>query len=550
LAEVDSVHGSAYVLQSSGKLTRLSVGDSVLPGDVITTGGFDVARVTLRCPDDTRIQLENSTRVCILGEPAGPQVQLCYGEVSTDVPADSADPSFDVPAYEVMIAAAGCNTKVGRDSCVYIQEDLDGSEFAVSVERGSVDCADPNDSAKGFTLAENRHALVGGGFEFVTRVDRFGLHLSPRIVDPPGQFGIPGEIQYGRGVAFDGTYLWVANGARYYYHGARDVAEKRWLFKVDPQSREVIGTLDLGDKCDAMGPAGLAWDGKHLWAADVYGQNILKIDPNDPVAPVVDVISAKRLGIEQLAVSDGMLWGLGKANRRRDDVVHRYNLAAGKWLPLDERDVIPGDITGFYALTGRGGSPYLHVVDLYSDMPGCIYRLDQEDCFDQPVWTGSERGARVRAMCPGSEPNEWWMLSRDWGWMRPMKTEPVKPRVEGKPAGNAAATGSERHADLDTRPAFAGNRDEDSLPRLQPARPASQGGPAVLRDRKSLTVVSPQLESKIVPNKKVLCSLNLHQGRISPPFGCSRAGLVRVPQLPSNTNLSVSFVRRKGSIHA
>jgi YVTN family beta-propeller protein len=76
-----------------------------------------------------------------------------------------------------------------------------------------------------------------------------------------------------RGVAFDGTSIWVTNSSA-------DTARK-----IDPATNTVTATVGVGDN-----PLGIAFDGTSIWVANSGSANVTKINPaNNTVTATVPV---------------------------------------------------------------------------------------------------------------------------------------------------------------------------------------------------------------------------------------------------------------------
>jgi len=82
------------------------------------------------------------------------------------------------------------------------------------------------------------------------------------------EFGMPAEIDYPYGAAFDGSHLLVSEG----FYGSI-------IYKLDPQDGSVVGSVDVGSVCQQ--PWGLAWDGTKLWIAAYWDNKIYAVDVSD-----------------------------------------------------------------------------------------------------------------------------------------------------------------------------------------------------------------------------------------------------------------------------
>jgi YVTN family beta-propeller protein len=77
--------------------------------------------------------------------------------------------------------------------------------------------------------------------------------------------GRPGVISVGNepdGIAFDGTFIWVAN------------AVSNTVSKIDPASNVVVATVDVEES-----PVGVAFDGAYIWVTNHVSNSVSKIDP-------------------------------------------------------------------------------------------------------------------------------------------------------------------------------------------------------------------------------------------------------------------------------
>lgn len=82
------------------------------------------------------------------------------------------------------------------------------------------------------------------------------------------ELALPGELSAVSDIAFDGTNLWVSEGA-----------QSSLLYKVDPTSGRLRGLVDMHEYCSE--PLGLAWDevGNMLWIVDRKGWMIHIVHP-------------------------------------------------------------------------------------------------------------------------------------------------------------------------------------------------------------------------------------------------------------------------------
>ncbi len=63
-----------------------------------------------------------------------------------------------------------------------------------------------------------------------------------------------------RGVAFDGTHIWIVN------------SDDNSISKMDIVTNAVVATVQVGEK-----PRGVAFDGTHIWVANSEDNSVTKI---------------------------------------------------------------------------------------------------------------------------------------------------------------------------------------------------------------------------------------------------------------------------------
>lgn len=73
---------------------------------------------------------------------------------------------------------------------------------------------------------------------------------------------------YETGLAFDGEYLWS---------GGSLIGQREGLFQIDPSTRDITLTLPGS----GVHPAGLAWDGTHLWQVDADARKLHRLEPEE-----------------------------------------------------------------------------------------------------------------------------------------------------------------------------------------------------------------------------------------------------------------------------
>jgi glutamine cyclotransferase len=84
-----------------------------------------------------------------------------------------------------------------------------------------------------------------------------------------GHFRIPVPADDPRGIAWDGTYLWVVTGP--------DTNETPVIFQIDPAD----GAVQQSFEAPGHRPRGLTWDGEALWYSAQGTRTIYRLDPNN-----------------------------------------------------------------------------------------------------------------------------------------------------------------------------------------------------------------------------------------------------------------------------
>ena len=95
-------------------------------------------------------------------------------------------------------------------------------------------------------------------------------------------------------VAFDGTNIWVAN------NGSNNVS------KINPTTNTVIATVFVG-----LGPAGLAYDGTNIWVSNYNAGTVKKINPTTNAITATVIVGT---GTEGLAFDGTSLWVANSGN--------------------------------------------------------------------------------------------------------------------------------------------------------------------------------------------------------------------------------------------
>jgi len=156
----------------------------------------------------------------------------------------------------------------------------------------------------------------------------------------------PSPGKFCTGLAFDGSYLWVAD------------YKADLIYKLDPASGAVLHQIPS----PGFWPMGLAWDGQHLWNVDYKQKNIFKIDPLD--GTILVTIEAPSDFPEGLAWHDNTLW-IGDA---MNNAIMKIDLSDGTAVKE-----FNGPARSVNGLTSDGR--YLWSSDRYLDE---IYMIDPE----------------------------------------------------------------------------------------------------------------------------------------------------------------------------
>jgi len=82
----------------------------------------------------------------------------------------------------------------------------------------------------------------------------------------------PTNVPYSEGITFDGQYLWTCGWEETNGNGSH-------LFKIDPETGEVVDSFDYPGGFADNWPHGITFDGTYLWANNFENHTLDKIDP-------------------------------------------------------------------------------------------------------------------------------------------------------------------------------------------------------------------------------------------------------------------------------
>ncbi len=129
---------------------------------------------------------------------------------------------------------------------------------------------------------------------------------------------VPGDVEYKlptpgpcpTGLAFDGTYLWVAD------------RKTDTLYAIDP----VTGEINKVIPSPGYWPMGLAFDGKYLWNVDLDDRLVYKIEPNS--GTIEDVIYCPCVYPQGLTYDGTYLW----VSDSKTDMIYKLDTRDGTVL--------------------------------------------------------------------------------------------------------------------------------------------------------------------------------------------------------------------------
>jgi len=411
IAKVVDVRGTAWRLPGGKrKAVALKSADEVHPGDAVRTDSVRVARVELRYADGTVVRLHNGTQCMLMEDDAAKRVHLDCGTLSVSVELQSKDRDMTVATTDAAGKVVGARLTLSARPGV----------TTLDVQEGEVEFSRLEDN-KTITVCGTQHAVVQQGIAYRAQDGESQLAQVPAPAGPQTQVRLTEEIEWPWGVAYDGWNLWISNGG--YLAKGQQAPETRnprqLLFKVRPVDGVVLDTLDLSDFCDPMGAAGLAWDGSHLWVAGYWDAKIFRVDPS--TGRLERTLSAQDLGISDLEVGGGYLWGVGRAKRDFSNrpMIHKMTLEEGKVLATFPA---PGQHV-FFTLAYQDNAVWQHAVCPLA--PGKIYKLSPADGSILAIFRGAKRGTRVMGLCKDPD-GRLWLLSASRRWLRPVARGTLK----------------------------------------------------------------------------------------------------------------------------
>jgi transglutaminase-like putative cysteine protease len=169
---------------------------------------------------------------------------------------------------------------------------------------------------------------------------------------------IPSPGYWPAGLAWDGTHLWCSD-----IKGGRDVEEvyEGVIYKLDPEDGTILQTL----AAPSQYPADLAWDGTYLWCVDNGSDEIIQFSPND--GTTIRSFKSPTWECQGLEYDGTYLWASSSA---RDEI---YMI-----LPEDGSVILitdaPGPVSRGLCFDGDN----LWNVDYQHDLVYCLKTRDNE----------------------------------------------------------------------------------------------------------------------------------------------------------------------------
>ncbi|MFC1672371.1 S8 family serine peptidase, partial [Planctomycetota bacterium] len=203
----------------------------------------------------------------------------------------------------------------------------------------------------------------GGGLEWSIWNQLGGGLDSLAEGDVLRQFTLPTEAGNPYGAAFDGSVLWIA---RY----------SNMLYKVDPNSGSLLGTLDVSGLTSAAW--GLGWDGTNLWMTDYNGGKLFAVDrTNGSAIKTFDAPGSKQP--TSIAPGGGSLWVSDYTDRK----FYEVDPADGSVLGEIAHPTVQGTIYGVAYFNGG-----LWLSSYYGD--GMVYKVSCADGSVMKSFQGPE----------------------------------------------------------------------------------------------------------------------------------------------------------------
>jgi hypothetical protein len=231
----------------------------------------------------TVVSTASSTAGCsIMGEDLGGatvSVLVTRGQESKTVTVAvtvEAPPPAPEPTTLSKVSGDGQTLVFEAESGVLVVEVLDQNEepmAGVSVGFVGRGVAHVLSSASASTGADGRTAVTVTAGEEVGEIDVEATVAGlPAVVftlavSGPAPFTIPAPASTPRGVAWDGTYLWIVAGS--------DSTPE--IYQIDPAD----GAVQQSFPAPAGAHRGLVWDGSHLWYSSHATARIYRLDPSD-----------------------------------------------------------------------------------------------------------------------------------------------------------------------------------------------------------------------------------------------------------------------------
>lgn len=532
IAQVVSFEGEVELSLPDGKWRPLLRYDKIEHLGSIRVGSEPGSQVRIKYRDDSELILYPNTEVTLTQRDGGKHVFLAVGQVYANIKPQTDVPKMVFETDDARAVVLGTILQLTR---------WDGKTVLKTI-KGKVRFE------KFIQVRTNQYATTEAGKAFAAQTGSPPIFAQPKKNVPRGQFQLPNESVTPSGITSDGWNLWICCGDLLNYEDAGDVPEgpnpKQFVYQLRPIQGAILRRLDLGAFCHEMGATSLTYgklDGKpRLFVADVWASpNVIHIvDPE--TGQQVGVLRNVPKYIADLAFGDGQLWCVTRSRKdgTLQEQIHRLSTEDGSVLASVDTPVPDG---GFQSLAYHKGHLWLQAVQCGS--PG-VYKIDPKtgtpvakfrciDSTDEDSQTGV-RYARVLGMCH-DERDQLWMVDAKDKWVRPFKVAKLE-KINNAPgrknwpalrlrkvASEQAAVDSndrEDHSDVpESPPAPPETAPEPPAPeqQSQPENSETRTGRAKSNERQSLTLIGPQLESRIGTPFKVLRSLYLLRGRGTPP---------------------------------
>jgi hypothetical protein len=197
------------------------------------------------------------------------------------------------------------------------------------------------------------------------------------------------ELSSARGIAFDGTYLWV-----------NDFTNKV-VFQVNPNTKEIVSTFSIPEMKGGAGASSIVWDGEYLYLKSWTEPKLYKIDFEGNVLEIINFES----GGSGLTWDGSYFWteggkGIVKVNKKGQIVGEIYRAAVGPWAmawqPADNE--YGGYLWNWYRTSEMWDDAKIYQIEIKDDslpeptlncigFEGYIVPPDEKDCCEGLVAT-------------------------------------------------------------------------------------------------------------------------------------------------------------------